>query len=121
LIVVDANIWIDHLRVANLALTGLIQRRRIVIHPYTIGEIALGSLAKRDEVLHQLAMLPTAPVADDLEILSFIERHALFGTGIGYVDSHLLASAKLVEAGKLWTRDKRLHAIAERMGIAFAA
>lgn len=118
MIVVDANIWIDHLRVANLALAGLIQRRRIVIHPYTIGEIGLGSLARRSEVLEQLAMLPAAPVAEHDEVLAFMDGHALFGTGIGYVDSHLLASAKLIEAGKLWTRDKRLHAIAERIGIA---
>lgn len=118
MIVVDANIWIDHLRVANLALAGLIQRRRILIHPYTIGEIGLGSLARRSEVLEQLAMLPAAPIADHDEVLAFVERHALFGTGIGYVDSHLLASAKLVKAGKVWTRDKRLHVLAERLGLA---
>ena len=118
MIIVDANIWIDHLRVANLALSGLIQRRRILVHPYTIGEIALGSFAKRNDVLDQLAMLPAAPAAEHHEVLAFIDRHALFGTGIGYVDSHLLASARLVETGKVWTRDRRLHAVAERLGIA---
>ena len=121
MIVVDANIWIDHLRMANATLSRLIQRRRIVIHPYTIGEIALGSLANRDQVLEGLALIPAAPVAESYEMPEFINHHGLFGTGIGYVDSHLLASAMLLENGKLWTRDKRLHALADRLELAFAA
>ena len=118
MIVVDANIWIDHLRTADATLSRLIQRRRIVIHPYTIGEIALGSLANRDKVLDDLALIPSAPVAESQEMPAFIKRHALFGTGIGCVDSHLLASAMLLENGTIWTRDKRLHAIADRLGLA---
>ena len=121
MIVVDANIWIDHLRMADATLSRLIQRRRIVIHPYTIGEIALGSLANRDQVLEGLALIPAAPVTESYEMPEFIKHHGLFGTGIGYVDSHLLASAMLLENGKLWTRDKRLHALADRLELAFAA
>jgi len=121
LIVVDANIWIDHLRTADAALSRLIQRRRIVIHPYTIGEIALGSLANRDQVLESLTLVPAAPVVESAEMPEFIRRHTLFGTGIGYVDSHLLASAMLLENGKLWTRDKRLNGLADRLGLSHAA
>lgn len=121
MIVVDANIWIDHLRAADPMLNGLIRRRRIVIHPYTIGEIALGSLADRDKVLGHLDLIPAAPVAEPQEMLTFIARHSLFGTGIGYVDAHLLASALLLPDGSLWTRDRRLHAVADRLGLATAA
>lgn len=92
-----------------------------MIHPYTIGEIALGSLADHDKVLGRLALISAAPVVENRLMPDFIRRHRLFGTGIGYVDSHLLGSAMLLESGKLWTRDKRLAAQADRLGIAYAA
>ncbi|HZP89212.1 MAG TPA: hypothetical protein VFB54_20565 [Burkholderiales bacterium] len=41
------------------------------------------------------------------------ERHALYGKGIGYVDVHLLAAVALTQGAKLWTRDKRLNAVAD--------
>lgn len=121
MIIVDANIWIDHLRIADAVLSHLMQRRRIVIHPYTIGEIALGSLANRDAVLERLALIPAAPVAESRQMPGFIARHRLLRTGIGYVDSHLLASAMLLENGKLWTRDKRLAALADRLSLSHSA
>ena len=49
-----------------------------------------------------------------------IEARELHGTGIGYVDAHLLAATFLDSDGKLWTRDKRLQAQAERLGVAYA-
>ena len=39
------------------------------------------------------------------------------GKGIGYIDAHLLASVTLTEAARLWTRDKRLAAIARQLKI----
>jgi predicted nucleic acid-binding protein len=53
-------------------------------------------------------------------VLRFIDREALYGRGIGYVDAHLLASARLTAGGSLWTRDKRLHAVAGQLGLAAA-
>ncbi len=38
--------------------------------------------------------------------------------GIGYVDAHLLASLRLTAGSQLWTRDKRLHAAAMKLGLA---
>jgi len=52
-------------------------------------------------------------------VLHLIDRHGLWGTGIGYTDAHLLASALLTPGGRLWTRDKRLHDQAERLSVAF--
>ena len=60
-------------------------------------------------------------MADHLEVLSLIGNARLFGAGIGYVDAHLLASTMLHDEGRLWTREKRLHAAAERLGIAYPA
>ena len=93
----------------------------ILTHPFVIGEIALGNLAHRDLVLSTLANLPVATAATDDEVLRFIERHSLFGRGIGYIDTHLLAAVTLTQGSRLWTGDKRLNAIASELALAFKA
>ncbi|MGH7090858.1 MAG: type II toxin-antitoxin system VapC family toxin, partial [Stellaceae bacterium] len=88
-------------------------------HPFVIGEVALGNLRRRAVVLDALSDLPRASTATDLEVLHFIERHALFGRGIGYVDAHLLAGVQLTHGATLWTNDKQLYAVANRLSLAF--
>ncbi len=61
--------------------------------------------------------LPVIEVATDDEVLRFIELQKLFGTGIGYIDAHLLVAVTLTVESKLWTRDKRLEAAAARLGL----
>ncbi len=87
-------------------------------HPWVTGELALGHLNRRNEVLGLLANLPQATVATPAEVLALVERHELHGAGIGYVDAQLLAATLLTEDGTLWTRDKRLAAVATRLGCA---
>lgn len=118
---VDTSVWVDHLRAEDEALVRLLAAERVLTHPFVIGEIALGHLPQRHRTLEGLQLLPRPDVATDQEVLEFIGRHALFGLGIGYVDTHLLASARLTPGASLWTRDKRLHGAAERLGLAFAA
>ena len=118
MILVDSSIWVDHLRSRDPALVDLLGATRVLGHPFVIGELALGNLRQRDTVLGALQDLPQAMVARDDEVLGFIDRHALAGLGIGYVDAHLLASARL-SGGTLWTRDKRLDGAATRLGIAW--
>ena len=118
-ILVDANIWIDHFRLPDAHLAALALDRRIRMHPYIIGELALGSLPRRDFALAKLKALPAAPVAKDSHVLMFIEANQLAASGIGYVDCHLLAAAKLA-SGSVWTRDRRLAAQAHRLGILYA-
>ena len=120
MILVDSSVWVDHLRAGDPALADLLSAGQVLAHPFVIGELALGNLRQRDIVLGALKGLPQAIVADDGEMLDFIDRNALPGLGIGYVDAHLLASAKL-STGTLWTRDKRLHGAAQRLGIAARA
>jgi len=93
----------------------------IFTHPFVIGEIALGNLRQRRVVLKALLQLPQATVATDDEALHFIDSNALFGRGIGYVDVHLLAAVRLTPGTRLWTNDKRLHAVAAVLGLARAA
>ena len=97
-----------------------LERNEVAAHPAVIGEIAMGSLRQRGLFLGALANLPRVEVATDSEVLGFVERHQLFGTGIGWIDAHLLASVRLSADALLWTRDRRLRAAAERLGLAAA-
>ena len=85
------------------------------MHPFVMGELALGSLADRANVLELLRGLPSAAVAAPSESLMLIDRHQLHGRGIGYVDLHLLASTLMSDGATLWTRDKRLQGIAAEL------
>ena len=117
MILVDTSVWVDHLRKGDGVLAGLLNDGRVLTHPFVIGEIALGNLQHREEILDALTNLPRATAATDSEVLRFIERNALSGRGIGYVDAHLLAAVKLNPGTSLWTRDKRLLTAADDLGV----
>ena len=112
--------WVDHLRKGNVLLAELLEHGDVVMHPFVVGEIACGSLADRALILELLQQLPAAMVAEFDEALGYIERHKLYGKGIGYVDVHLLASAA-IGGTNLWTRDRQLRAAAQELGCAFPA
>lgn len=118
MILADTSVWVDHLRASDKALVALLDAGMVLAHPFVIGELALGNLRQCEIVLTALADLPHASVATDAEVLHFIERHALFGRGIGYIDAHLLAAAQLTAGTELWTNDKRLHGVAIQLGLA---
>jgi predicted nucleic acid-binding protein len=117
-ILVDTSVWVDHLRSAQKVLVALLDRGMVLAHPFVIGELALGNLRQREVVLDALSDMPRASVATDVEVLHFIDRHALFGRGVGYVDAHLLAAVRLTAGAELWTKDKRLHGVAVELGLA---
>jgi predicted nucleic acid-binding protein len=118
MILVDTSVWIDHLRSGDENLGALLNRSEVLMHPFVLGELACGNLANRDEVLGLLKDLPRSPVATDNEVLIYIEQQTLMGRGIGYIDAYLLASVALEGAARLWTRDKRLHAVADALSLA---
>ena len=117
MILVDTSVWVEHLRRGLPRLATLLQDGKVLIHPWVIGELACGNLRNRSQVLELLRGLPAATVASDREVLLLIERDRLMGRGIGYVDAHLLASARLSHR-RLWTQDRRLAAVAEEQGLA---
>ena len=117
MILVDTSIWIDHLRKSDELLSDLLDRKQVLIHPYVLGELALGSLRHRDRILRDLQDLKRTVVAHPDEVLRFIQQERLFQTGIGYVDAHLLAALRLTPEAWLWTRDRRLDALAERLSL----
>jgi predicted nucleic acid-binding protein len=117
-ILADTSIWIEHFRKGQANLAGLVDRKAILIHPIVIGELAMGNLHSRHATLQALHRLPTAAVAKFDEVLQFVEEHRLFGIGIGYMDAHLLAAARLSGA-LLWTLDTRFAEAAVRLKIAY--
>ena len=119
MILVDSSVWIDHFKHANAELSALLEARLVMSHPFVIGELACGQLTKRDAVLATVATLPSTPLLPNQEVLGFVERHALMGMGIGWVDVHLLASTILAGGVSLWSRDKRLAAAATLRGVAY--
>ena len=119
MILPDTSVWVDHFRVGLERLRLLIQQGNVMGHPWVIGELALGHIRNREEILSHLRTLPAAPSLAPDELLDFIESWKLPGLGIGWVDLHLLASARLCGA-ELWTRDKTLAQAARKLGVAYA-
>lgn len=90
---------------------------QIVIHPFIIAELALGSLQERARTLALLDLLPQVRVARLSEVRLTIEARRLYSLGIGLIDAHLIASALINASTFLWTGDKRLRKAAEALGI----
>ena len=97
----------------------MIAARKILLHPYVFGELLLGGLPSSTPAAAELLELLRCPVASASEASAFIGWAELTGTGIGYVDAHLLLSARLLGRGQLYTNDKALHEQAARLGVAY--
>jgi predicted nucleic acid-binding protein len=119
-ILIDTSVWIDFIRMGRSSVARALKGGQVVMHPFVIVELALGTLPDRAEKLEELRDMPRALQAEDSEVLDAVERWALAGKGIGYVDAHLLCSVSLMPGCRLWTKDKHLHAVAQLLGLAMA-
>lgn len=119
LVIADSSIWMDHINQGDSELVNLMKQRLVRLHPMIIAEIALGSIKQRAVMLEELNAFPQVDLLSHSEVIAMIEWMKLFGTGVGYVDSHLLAATMQLRIGALWTRDKKLRAQAERLGLAY--
>jgi predicted nucleic acid-binding protein len=117
MVLVDTSVWVNHFRRHQDRLADILDQGEALGHPFVLGELACENLNNRKEILELLSALPQAPKVDDDELLFFIDRHQLSGRGIGLIDVHLLASCLLAQA-RIWTADKRLHAVAETLRLA---
>lgn len=120
MILVDTSVWVDHLRHSDETLAQLLTQGQVYIHPMITGELACGHLQNREQLIVLWQNLPCSVEASHKEAMLFVESHQLMGKGIGFVDVHLLASARLTANTQLWTRDKRLADVAQSLGIAFS-
>ena len=116
MVLVDTSIWVSHLNAGDAHLKSLLEQGEVACHPFIVGELACGNIRNRSEVLSLLQALPMARMAEHDEVLDFIDRHSLMGTGLGLIDMHLLASALLSRA-PLWTVDKPLTAASIRLNV----
>ena len=117
MVLVDTSVWVEHFRRGVPELTKLLAAGSVVCHPFVLGELACGNLKNRREILELLQTLCTCPAAMHEEVLSFIEINHLMGLGLGYIDMHLLASARL-SGVLLWTLDRPLATAASRLNVA---
>ena len=89
----------------------------MLTHPFVVGELALRSMRNRAEIMTLLRSLPRLPVAEHDEVLALVENRQLTGTGIGWGDAHLLASALIANA-QIVTSDRPLRQACRALGIA---
>jgi predicted nucleic acid-binding protein len=118
MVLVDTCIWVDHLRHGNARLASLLDEGVVVCHPFILGELACGDLPDRAKTLSYLEELPQTDVAGHDEVMSLIDVHRLMGTGLGFLDAHLLASARLSGAA-IWSKDTALKRAAAKLGVLF--
>lgn len=118
MVLVDTSIWINHLRKGGPLLEKLLLDAEVVCHPFIIGELACGNIKNRNEFLSLIQSLPMTLVVDLDEFLYFIKQNKLMGKGIGFVDVHLLASARLSEI-PFWTSDRKLKSVAIELDVAY--
>jgi hypothetical protein len=118
MVLVDTSVWVDHLRFGNPRLASLLENGDVVCHPFIIGELACGNLPERADTLGCLLELPRTSVAGQDEVMSLIEGYRLMGTGLGFIDVHLLAAARL-DGIPIWTQDIPLKKTAAKLDVNF--
>jgi len=117
MILADTSVWIDHFRSPEPVLMRLVEASELLMHPFVLGELAMGSLADRKLRLRLWAMMPTLPAVSLEDVLALVEGRRLYSRGIGYMDASLLASSLVSEGTSLWTRDRKLRDVAREFGI----
>jgi hypothetical protein len=117
MILADTSIWVDHLRNRNPEMERLLGGGQIIMHPFIVAEISLGSLRNREKTLDNLEALLEVTVASLSEVRHMIESHSLYSKGIGLTDAHLLASCLMTPGTLLWTHDGALKKVAAALGI----
>ena len=117
MILADTSVWVDFLRRGNPEMKNSLSRGQIVMHPFIVAEIALGSLRHRRKRLDELEALLEARVARLSEVRHMIETRLLYAKGIGLVDAHLLASCLMTPGTQLWTLDSAMRRVARALGI----
>jgi len=118
-VLVDTSVWINHLRHGVSGLARLLEDDAVITHAFVIGELACGNLSPRGVVLALLNALPHVVVAEHEEVLAMVEEYKLMGSGIGWIDAHLLASARIAGV-QLWTADRNLARIVRDLGMSSA-
>ncbi|MDP2379536.1 MAG: VapC toxin family PIN domain ribonuclease [Pseudohongiella sp.] len=119
-VLVDTSVWVDHFHQSEPQLVRLLNDGSVLGHPFILGEMALANLApsnERERVLTWMADLQPTVLASPSEVLELVDLRQLYGQGLGYVDTHLLASVLLSPGTTLWTRDIQLLRVVNELGL----
>ena len=118
MVLVDTSVWVDHLRFGNPRMVSLLEEGDVVCHPFIIGELACGHLPDRARTLRWIHDLPRTGTASQDEVMALIEAHRLMSLGLGFIDIHLLASARL-SGVPIWTLDAPFKKAAAKLGLLY--
>jgi predicted nucleic acid-binding protein len=119
-VLVDTSVWVRHFRRADPVLQSLAAADTLLTHPLVVLELACGSPpAPRERTLADIGALRPAAVATPAEALALVARERLHDSGCGAIDMLLLASTRMTPGAQLWTDDRSLRALAQRLGVAF--
>ncbi len=122
MVLVDTSVWVAHFRKSNASFESLLVNDQVLCHPLVLIELACGTPpAPRLKFLSNIQKLQPATVATPDETLEFIEKHQLHESGCGAIDVSLLSSTLLSKNALLWTLDKHLENLANRLGISYAS
>lgn len=116
-VLADTSAWIAHFREPDSVIVDAIRSDRLWTHEFVIAELALGSIPKRAAFLADLRAFQRVGARTTDDLITFVEEKRLATTGIGFVDASLLIGLAAEKGVRLWTRDKRLAAQAERLGL----
>ena len=119
MVLVDTSVWVNYLHKGNSKLEYLLNEVEVVTHPFIVGELSCGGIKNRKEFINLMRSLSSIDAVSEEEYYHFLESNKLWGKGVGFVDVHLLAAAK-VSRVKLWTEDKNLVAIAKNMKLLYS-
>src|SRR5262245_7468973 len=121
MVLVDTSVWIRFL--SNRApyageLDRLLLEGEVTGHDFVFGELLIGDKGGRARLLSDYARMQQIPIVPHQEVVEFARQRRLHGRGIGWIDTHLLASA-LVSHVTLWTADPRLAEVANDLGVGY--
>ena len=100
-----------------MELQARLRNDEIAMHPFVVGELALGPLPKRQQILMYLDNLPRLRAAQQDEVRGMVEAYTLHNQGIGLIDAHLLAAVLIHPGMELWTRDGNLRKVAAKLKV----
>ena len=114
MILADTSVWIELFRRGDRALQDLLNEGKVITHEFVLGELACGWLHDRTGTLLLLRRLPALAPARHEEVMDLVKLNRLHSLGLGWIDMHLLAAARLGHCA-LYTRDRRLAEAAKNL------
>ncbi len=116
MILVDTSVWAEHIRSSVAALRAALEANDVVVHEFVAGELALGHIKRGAEFLALMDLIRRVPTCEHSEVLALVRSARLEGSGIGWVDAHVIAACR-VTGTDLMTFDRAQRSAGVRAGV----